>query len=253
MRKTASAFLLLLILAPTAAVSRPYAQEAGRRITCRELFTGIGAPSAAHPVPNATVVNVRLEANTLVADIAGSQPVRSNHAADIVAAILKTRQGVTGPVYVDATALEQNRRAALEKSFEVVNRDSKLPLRYVDGIHTLFEPDAARESLAVVETGSDGKGQHYQRADMKVGGESFAMTVYCRVKEAVQAFFDKVKAHFGKPSGSESTIAVINRVRREVAMQFHLSDDELRVRLKAQLGTTQWVMAERPAEGGRGE
>lgn len=249
MKKAALASLLLFSLAPSSAVSDHHAQS---ERTCRELLTRSAAPPAApHPIPNATVVKVRLEANSLVAEIAGGEPIRSNDAADIVAAIVKMRQDVTGPVYVDATALEQNRRATLEKSFVVANRGPKLPLRYVEGLDTLFEPGAARESLAVIETGSDGRGEHFQRVDIKVADQAFAMTVYCRIKDAVQAFIDRIKEHFGSSGSPESTMAIINRVRKEVAVQFHLSDDELRVSLKAQLGKTQWVML-RPAEVGCG-
>ncbi|MEA2488411.1 MAG: hypothetical protein QOH21_203, partial [Acidobacteriota bacterium] len=192
-----SAFIFALLLFGTRVTGET---PQGRRITCKELFTGIASAAITpHPIPNATVVNIRMDRSTLVAEIAGGQPVRSNDAADILATVARSHAGATGPVYIDSTALQANRRAALEKSFENANRDSKLPLRYVEGLETLFSGNALREEMKVVDIGSNVRGEHYQRADVKVGGELFAMTVLCRVKAAAQTFMDRIRTYFGKP------------------------------------------------------
>jgi hypothetical protein len=194
-------------------------------------------------VPNFTVVDISIVGSagysTYAATIGQTELTRTNDAVHLLAAIEQHRSAA-GPVYVNTTPLNLNRRAAIRASMDEANHSRKLPLRYVDGLDVLFSQSADRQELRVIDSGKDEDGDYYESARVTVNGQSFTMTVFSRLQAAAHALMTRIVAYFN--SGKESsTIAIINAVRHRVAAEYDVPENHLYVKIKDQLANTRWV------------
>jgi hypothetical protein len=246
------------------------AEAAAHSIKCADLFKKI---AAAEPVVKSADTAVAVSAglrqgvSVVTVAVAGEdgqsryvvnfgtgEPLRTNDVAEIVRAIStqEVAQGI--PFYTDLTALSTTRREAFRHSAEIVEARNAGTLKYVADAEPLFrefrEGDPVRTATAAeVGTFSSGpfQGKHYARADIGIAGMRWSMTVITRVATAARKFVSRLKAAFATPGNrTESTIAVVVRIRKDIAREYGLTEDEIVVQFQNNLGATQFVERTHP-------
>ncbi len=210
-------------------------------------------PVTPTPVPIATIhFEPTINLSTYIVNMPTLPPLPTNDASVMLKHIAAHRVTPTQRIYVDTRTVQEPRRAALHSSLEIANRAQQppLPLHFIDeGLEPLTSNDASREHFAISYSGTTSDGDYYERADVRVDGQSFTLTVTCRVRAAVRAFMNLMKSYFfGAAQPRTNTIAIVNHVRRQIAADFHESEDAIIVKFKDQLSRTHFVQLRQPRD-----
>jgi hypothetical protein len=193
--------------------------------------------------PRFTVIDIRLGSNGYVAHIGKAALIHSNDVAEIMSAVEK--QAGPGRVWINTSAMDGRRRAALRATIERLNGEGVV--NFTDGAEPIFEHTAKRRTLTVLHSGTYNSGGYVQRGTMRIGNSSFRIAVTCRLKAVAQAFIARLRRYFTGAPTKTSTMTIIDRVRRQVAKDYKLSETELSVAITDQFNATRYVELRRNA------
>ena len=182
---------------------------------------------------------------------AGGQILDSSVMGDILLFI--TADSGDRAIYVDVTSLKQRKREAFEATMEVARtaNDSTLPIHFVHDLDAFHNPDAKRESLTIIDQGTSRTAEHsgstYVFLDAKIDSTRFGINVWSRTTVAVKKFVERFTTFF-KSSSKQSVLQGVIQIRREVAAEQHIPEQDLIVQIRREMGATQFVDLARPGE-----
>lgn len=232
--------LLFALLAPAS----------GAQDRCAELFRAISQPAPPPLIPRVATVALTEASpqarSAFEVTIADAATLRTNDMQAVLRHAIANAREL--PVYLEISGIPEARREAFRQSLEVARDAMAEPPRVfvVQGMHTLARKTAIRESFTIVDSGTRQSGKYqgyaYERAEMQVDAGRWSVTALSLVAEAAKAFMRRFRTFFrGNASTGDATLDVINRVRGEVARQRNLTEEQLIVELRNEVGRVQYV------------